>query len=157
MYRVRRWVIGRPLFFERAYQLLESILVSLHPLFRLVGYQRLDKPVALLEKAVKGFLFDTQMCGMCTLSSTGMACPMNCPKQLRNGPCGGVRADGHCEIVADLPCVWIDIVNGARAMQAEDKLKVIQPPLDHSLQGSSSWLREVRKKVTDSRHRELPK
>nr|WP_245947992.1 methylenetetrahydrofolate reductase C-terminal domain-containing protein [Halomonas montanilacus] len=29
------------------------------------------------------------MCGQCILSSTGMSCPMNCPKSLRNGPCGG--------------------------------------------------------------------
>ena len=29
-----------------------------------------------------------------SLPSTGMACPTNCAKQMRNGPCGGVRADG---------------------------------------------------------------
>ena len=48
--------------------------------------------------AVKGLLFDCRMCGQCVLSSTGMSCPMNCPKSLRNGPCGGVRADGNCEV-----------------------------------------------------------
>ena len=56
-----------------------------------IGYQRLERPVAVVERAVKGLLFDCRMCGRCVLSSTGMSCPMNCPKQLRNGPCGGVR------------------------------------------------------------------
>ena len=47
---------------------------------------RLEKPVAAVERAVKGLLFDCQMCGCCVLSSTGLSCPMNCPKNLRNGP-----------------------------------------------------------------------
>ena len=40
------------------------------------------------------------MCGQCVLHSTGMTCPMTCPKTLRNGPCGGVREDGDCEVEA---------------------------------------------------------
>ena len=52
------------------------------------------KPLALIEKAVKGPIWGCQMCGQCVLHSTGMTCPMNCPKTLRNGPCGGVRANG---------------------------------------------------------------
>ncbi len=43
-------------------------------------------PSAGIERAVKGLLFDCRMCGQCVLSSTGMSCPMNCPKTLRNGP-----------------------------------------------------------------------
>ncbi len=148
MYRVRRWVTTRSAMFDRVYQIFESALILLHPLFRIIGYRRLDKPVAIIEKGVKGFLFDTQMCGMCTLSSTGMACPMNCPKQLRNGPCGGVRADGNCEVEPDMHCVWIDIINGARSMQDQDRLNSIQPSVDHRLKGTSSWLREVRIKVS---------
>jgi hypothetical protein len=76
------------------YRAFENALVSLHPLLRAIGYRRLERPVAAVERAVKGFLFDCRMCGQCILSSTGMSCPMNCPKNLRNGPCGGVRANG---------------------------------------------------------------
>ncbi len=47
---------------------------------------RLEKPVAAVEKAVKGLLFDCQMCGQCVLSATGMSCPMNCPKQIAQRP-----------------------------------------------------------------------
>ena len=50
------------------------------------------KPLALIEAAVKKPVFGCQMCGQCVLHSTGMTCPMNCPKTLRNGPCGGARS-----------------------------------------------------------------
>ncbi|MBF6309362.1 methylenetetrahydrofolate reductase C-terminal domain-containing protein, partial [Nocardia farcinica] len=42
------------------------------------------------EVVLKGWIFNCQMCGQCILHSTGMTCPMTCPKKLRNGPCGGV-------------------------------------------------------------------
>ncbi len=72
--------------------------MRMHGLFRALGYERIERPVAAVEKAVKGVLFDCRMCGQCVLSSTGMSCPMNCPKTLRNGPCGGVRDNGNCEV-----------------------------------------------------------
>ena len=50
------------------------------------------------EKAVKSRLFGCRMCAQCALPSTAYACPMTCPKQLRNGPCGGVALDGSCEV-----------------------------------------------------------
>ena len=50
------------------------------------------------------------MCGDCILSSTGMTCPMNCPKNMRNAPCGGVRNNGNCEVYYEvypaMKCVW---------------------------------------------------
>ena len=72
-------------------------------------------PVAATERLVKGALFDCKMCGQCVLSSTGMSCPMNCPKNLRNGPCGGVRDNGNCEVRPEMKCVWLEAVAGARA------------------------------------------
>jgi hypothetical protein len=106
----------------------------------------MDKPVAAVEKVVKGFLFDTQMCGSCTLGATGMVCPMNCPKSMRNGPCGGVRSDGRCEVKPEMSCVWVDAYAGSRLMRDGDRIRGIQAMVDHRLQGSSSWLREVRRK-----------
>jgi hypothetical protein len=119
----------------------------LAPLFARIGWARLETPVAFLERQVKGVLFDCRMCGQCILSSTGMSCPMNCPKNLRNGPCGGVRADGNCEVYADMPCVWVEAWNGSRFMRDGDRLGDVQPPIDHRLKGTSSWLRVAREKV----------
>jgi len=95
MYAVRRWSVRHARGLEIFYAGFERVMVALHPLWKAIGYERLEKPVAAVEQVVKGFLFDCQMCGQCALSSTGMSCSMNCPKTIRNGPCGGVRANGH--------------------------------------------------------------
>jgi 5,10-methylenetetrahydrofolate reductase len=60
------------------------------------------------EKWLKEVLFGCQTCGQCVLSHTAMVCPMNCPKGLRNGPCGGTL-DGKCEVIPELDCVWTRI------------------------------------------------
>ena len=145
MYSVRRWVPKHARGFEIFYAGFERLMIGLAPLFRRVGYNRVEKPAAVLERVVKGLLFDTQMCGSCTLGSTGMVCPMNCPKKLRNGPCGGVRSNGHCEVTPEMRCVWVDAYAGSRRMKVPAKIQELQGPVDHRLQGTSSWLREVRR------------
>jgi hypothetical protein len=132
---------------ELFYQGFERVFVALHPLWKAIGYERLEKPVAVVEKAVKGLLFDCQMCGQCALSSTGMSCSMNCPKTLRNGPCGGVRADGHCEVKPEMPCVWVEAYAGSQRMVAgKEAIKVVQFAVDGRLKGKSSWLKVAREK-----------
>lgn len=147
MYSVRRWVARHPRIFERLYGVIERVFVGLAPALQRIGYQRLERPVAGVEKTVKGFLFDSKMCGTCTLGATGMVCPMNCPKKMRNGPCGGVRPNGHCEINADMPCVWVDAYAGSQRLQNPEQIGEIQGPVDHRQQGTSSWLRETRRKT----------
>jgi hypothetical protein len=132
---------------ETLYQNFERALVALDPLWRRIGYERLEKPVAAIEHAVKGALFDCQMCGQCALSDTGMSCPMNCPKQMRNGPCGGVRADGHCEVVPSMRCVWVEAFEGSRRMgRGSETIRAVRPAVDRRLAGTSSWLRVARSK-----------
>jgi hypothetical protein len=114
-------------------------------LVRRIGPERLEAPIALVERNVKGFLFDCRMCGQCILSDTGMSCPMNCPKGMRNGPCGGVRADGHCEVVPAMRCVWVQAWEGAQRMAGSDRLQALQPPVDHRRWGCSAWLAVLRR------------
>ncbi|MDH4480526.1 MAG: methylenetetrahydrofolate reductase C-terminal domain-containing protein [Rhodoferax sp.] len=147
MYSVRRWSVRHARGLELFYQGFERVFVALHPLWKAIGYERLEKPVAVVEKAVKGLLFDCQMCGQCALSSTGMSCSMNCPKTLRNGPCGGVRADGHCEVKPEMPCVWVEAYAGSQRMVAgKEAIKVVQFAVDGRLKGKSSWLKVAREK-----------
>lgn len=147
MYSVRRWSVRHARGLELFYNGFERVVVALHPLWKAIGYDRMEKPVAVVEKAVKGFLFDCQMCGQCALSSTGMSCSMNCPKTLRNGPCGGVRANGHCEVKPEMRCVWVEAYDGSQRMAAgKEAIKVVQFAVDGRLKGKSSWLKVAREK-----------
>jgi len=132
---------------ERVYARFEAALVRLGPLLKRLGYARLERPIAALEAGVKGFLFDCRMCGDCVLSKTGMSCPMNCPKAMRNGPCGGVRPNGHCEVYPDMPCVWVQAWEGSRRMRSGDLIAEVLPPLNHMRKGSSTWLRLARERA----------
>jgi hypothetical protein len=90
-------------------------------------------------------LFDCRMCGQCVLGSTGMACPMNCPKELRNGPCGGVRADGRCEVEPAMRCVWVEAIAGSARMRGgAAAVHALQFAVDRRLAGRSSWLAVAR-------------
>ncbi|WP_070988038.1 methylenetetrahydrofolate reductase C-terminal domain-containing protein [Halofilum ochraceum] len=151
MYAVRRWSVRHSRGLETFYNGFESVLLWLEPVLRRVGYERLERPFAWLEEKVKGFLFDCQMCGQCVLSRTGMSCPMNCPKQLRNGPCGGVRANGNCEVKPDMKCVWVEAWNGSSRMRDGGRIHEVEVAVDRQLEGSSSWLRVVRIKTEEKR------
>ena len=104
----------------------------------------MSKAAALLaqvEHVIKRPIWGCKMCGQCVLHDTGMTCPMTCPKTLRNGPCGGVRADGTCEVKPEMRCVWL------KAYERSEKLPVwgphidnLRPPVDNQLQGTSSWI-----------------
>ena len=97
-----------------------------------------------VEHAIKGPVWGCKMCGQCVLHDTGLTCPMTCPKTLRNGPCGGVRADGTCEVKPEMRCVWL------KAYERADRLPVfkghiddLRPPVDNQLAHTSSWINLV--------------
>ncbi|HUE11042.1 MAG TPA: methylenetetrahydrofolate reductase C-terminal domain-containing protein [Steroidobacteraceae bacterium] len=147
MYAVRLWSVRHARGLNAFYRGFEATLMRLHGLFRALGYERMERPVAAVERTVKGLLFDCRMCGQCVLSSTGMACPMNCPKNLRNGPCGGVRADGNCEVKPEMRCVWVEAYRGSlRIPGGIEAMRKVQLAVDQRLQGRSSWLKVVRDK-----------
>jgi hypothetical protein len=103
---------------------------------------RLYGPIVLAEHIIKRPLFGCQMCGQCALRYTGFTCSMQCPKQLRNGPCGGA-ADGHCEVYEDRQCVWVRVYNRSRFLHREGEMERILPPNDWRLKDSSSWINHL--------------
>jgi len=142
---MRRWSVRNARWLKKLYHGVENALIFCHPLLEKVGYQRLDKPFVAIEKITKGVLLDSQSCGQCIVGFTGLSCPMNCPKTMRNGPCGGVRADGKCEVKPDMDCVWVNAWEGNQRLgEAEYPIQFVQPALDNRLDGTSAWLREVR-------------
>jgi methylenetetrahydrofolate reductase (NADPH) len=97
---------------------------------------------ALLERAelaVKKPLFGCQACGNCVLGHLEYVCPQTCPKQLRNGPCGGTD-QGRCEVVPEKPCIWVTVYDRAKTAGALDGLKTYVPMPDRRLQDTSSWI-----------------
>ncbi len=105
--------------------------------------------VSVIEHAVKGPVFDCRMCGQCVLHETGMTCPMTCPKTLRNGPCGGVREDGGCEVIPEMRCVWVKAEDRARTLPLlprswREHIDDLRPPVDNRLEGTSSWVNVAR-------------
>jgi len=151
MYALRRWSVRHARGLNAFYRRFEGMVCGLHPVWKRIGYARLEGPVAAGERVIKELLFDCKMCGQCALSSTGMSCPMNCPKNLRNGPCGGVRADGNCEVRPEMKCVWHEAFTGAQRIPGGvEALRTVQLPVDRRLTGKSSWLRVARLRAGES-------
>ena len=92
------------------------------------------------ERAAKVTLFGCRMCGQCALPVTGYVCPEGCPKELRNGPCGGVGADGSCEVYPALRCVFVEAYERAASQGRAGDLRLVHRPVDHRRWGQSSWL-----------------
>jgi ferredoxin len=63
-------------------------------------------------------------CGDCFLDRTGGVCPVvRCAKGLLNGPCGGTRKGGKCEIDPDKDCAWVLIY---RRLEKQGRLDVMR-------------------------------
>lgn len=91
-----------------------------------------------VEFAIKSPLFGCQACGNCVLGKMEYVCPQTCPKNLRNGPCGGTSM-GRCEVV-DKPCIWISVYERAKSQQRVAELTTYIPPPNRALKGTSSWI-----------------
>jgi hypothetical protein len=123
------------------YQATHVLFNWADPLIARVGYQRVDRWLRGPEEWGKKLVFDCRMCGQCILHSTGMTCPMTCPKNLRNGPCGGVRANGHCEVKPEMRCVWVEAFERSGKMSVYgDEMLWLQPPVNRRLEGTSAWV-----------------
>jgi hypothetical protein len=134
-----RWLQNFPHFLELIDNLFE---VGLSPFKRWFNPGGRGEPlITAVEKAGKSAVFNCKMCGQCILHSTGMTCPMNCPKHLRNGPCGGVRSNGNCEVKPDMVCIWVEAYERSLRMPLYGhQFASLQPPMNNQLKGTSSWI-----------------
>jgi hypothetical protein len=116
------------------------ILRRIRPLFAKLGMERSSKIVKAPEVIIKGIIFNCQDCAQCLLHYNGMTCPMNCPKQLRNGPCGGVRLNGRCEVKPEMDCVWVKGIERSKKTPYGREILRLNPPVDWRLVGQASWV-----------------
>jgi Methylene-tetrahydrofolate reductase C terminal len=107
---------------------------------RLESSPTLYRAFTSAEKAVKQRLFGCRMCAQCALPTTAYTCPMTCPKQLRNGPCGGVAPDGSCEVYPGTRCVWLIAYERAEQDGRVADLCRLQRPIDQRKWGESAWI-----------------
>jgi len=71
-------------------------------------------------------------CGDCVLGETFGYCPIaRCAKSLLNGPCGGTRKNGKCEVNEDVDCIWNLIVERAYERGQIESLAAIR--------GTKNW------------------
>jgi methylenetetrahydrofolate reductase (NADPH) len=98
----------------------------------------LRKLTERFEYAIKRPLFGYEACGNCVLGHMEYVCPQTCPKQMRNGPCGGTFLM-RCEVI-DQECIWVSVYQRAEAGGRVNELKTYIPAPDRSLQGTSSWI-----------------
>lgn len=87
-----------------------------------------------IEMLYKGPLWGCRQCGNCLLQETAFICPMECPKGLRNGPCGGSTPE-HCYVDETRPCIWYKIYERAFKLGRQELLMEVLPPLDWEMVG----------------------
>ncbi|WP_109121098.1 methylenetetrahydrofolate reductase C-terminal domain-containing protein [Azospirillum sp. TSO22-1] len=137
MEAVRHWSVRHARGLKRVYDACARWAPLLGGAVRRLGPPRAERLLLPAERAAKRFLFDCRMCGQCALSHTGMACPTNCAKGMRNGPCGGVRADGGCEVDPAMRCVWVEATAGRKRVDGRPDGPALAP-LDHRRTGRST-------------------
>ena len=101
----------------------------------------LNSAFASFEHINKVALFGCMNCGDCSLFDIAFVCPMSqCPKNQRNGPCGG-SYEGWCEVYPnEKKCIWVQAYERLKGIKEEDTIgEYITPPCNWELFGTSSW------------------
>ncbi len=107
-----------------------------------VSGSRLENLFHKLEHLNKVLLFDCRDCGDCALIDVAYLCPMSqCPKNQRNGACGG-SFKGWCEVYPEKrKCVYIRAYARLKKYAEQEHLqKEIVPPCNWDLYQTSSWI-----------------
>jgi methylenetetrahydrofolate reductase (NADPH) len=137
IYRLSR-IAHVTLFEERSW-----VFRMLRPIARWVDVSPKAKAVLeFFEHLAKTVLFHCMNCGDCALFDVAFVCPMSqCPKNQRNGACGG-SYQGWCEVYPnEKKCVWVQAYDRLKAYGEEDSLDdYIVPPCNWELWQTSSWL-----------------
>ena len=95
------------------------------------------------DKDVGWYEENCRTCGDCVLGDTGGVCPVTrCAKSLFNGPCGGTRAGGTCEVDQELPCAWFEIHQRLKGQDRLELMLKVRPARDWENQTRRSVIQE---------------
>jgi methylenetetrahydrofolate reductase (NADPH) len=95
-----------------------------------------------LEHLAKVMLYDCKDCGDCALTDVAYSCPMSqCPKNQRNGACGGSH-EGWCEVYPGKRlCVYVKAYARLKNYGEERSLDAyVVPPCNWDFYQTSSWI-----------------
>lgn len=109
---------------------------------RVDAQPKVKRAMGHFEHLVKAALFHCMDCGDCALFDIAYICPMSqCPKNQRNGACGG-SYEGWCEVYPnEKKCIWVQAYERLKAYNEETKLgDYIVSPCNWDLWQTSSWL-----------------
>ncbi len=94
-----------------------------------------------VEYFFKKILFDCKNCADCALFDLFYLCPESkCPKGMRNGPCGGARVNGRCEVFENKYCIWEKAYRRAKNRKRLDNFRETILPRNWDLYKESSWI-----------------
>lgn len=109
---------------------------------RYIDKSWLKQPFTMAEYTTKTMTNECRFCGDCAMHELDFICPMSqCPKQQRNGACGGSR-DGWCEVYpGKQKCIYVQMYEDFKGQGKEDRMKEkYMPPCNWDLHRTSSWL-----------------
>jgi ferredoxin len=92
------------------------------------------------DKDVGWFEENCRTCGDCVLGETAGICPVTrCAKSLFNGPCGGTRTDGSCEVDTNTRCAWYEI---HKRLKGQDRLELMM-----KVRPAREWVNQTRRSL----------
>ena len=105
------------------------------------GKKKTEKGLHAVEHLAKVVMLDCKDCGDCAMLDLAYLCPMSqCPKNQRNGACGG-SLDGWCEVYPkEKKCVWVRAY--ARLKKHGEEASLDVPPVSPAnwdFYQTSSW------------------
>ena len=93
-----------------------------------------------VDKDVGWFEENCRTCGDCVLGETAGICPVTrCAKSLFNGPCGGTRKGGFCEVDEKVPCAWYEI---HERLKLQGRMELI-----HKVRPAREWVNQTRRTI----------
>ncbi|MGO9317104.1 MAG: methylenetetrahydrofolate reductase C-terminal domain-containing protein [Terracidiphilus sp.] len=119
-----------------------ALFRPMRALARMADGSALESAYTKCEQIIKGLTNDCRHCGDCAMLDVAYLCPMSqCPKNQRNGPCGG-SYEGWCEAYPNQrKCIYVLAYERLKAHGADQLLgENLVPPVNYDLNETSSWI-----------------
>jgi len=119
-----------------------ALFRPMRALAKIVDGSALESAYTKCEQIIKGLTNDCRHCGDCAMLDMAYLCPMSqCPKNQRNGPCGG-SYEGWCEAYPNQrKCIYVLAYERLKAHGADQSLgEDLVPPVNYDLNETSSWI-----------------